>query len=177
MSLSKPSTGCRNDPWRLWMLHKSNFRARGPGKGNWKGEGEKMHLVRKRKLGWSNLGRLVGVRNFPVKEENNKESGTPFQIHFNGDDSKLGIVIHRCQLSCTSGTKQYSSTWASNPTGWEDGNSAGTVQSTSQGEPQPTTWRTSILLAYYLQKRCKTKAKENPLSLDNPMLLRRDENL
>ena len=110
------------------MLHKSNFRARGPGKGSWKGAGEKkQHLVRKRQLGLSNLGGLVGVRIFPVKGENNKESGIPFQINFNGDDSKFGIVIDRYQLSGNSGTKQHSSTWASYPTGRDDGNSAGTV--------------------------------------------------
>ena len=88
------------------MLHKSNFRARGPGKGSWKGAGKKtQHLVRKRQLGLSNLGGLVGVRIFPVKGENNKESGVPFQINFNGDDSKFGIVIDRYQLSGNSGTK------------------------------------------------------------------------
>ena len=49
------------------------------------------------------------------------------------------------------------------------------VQSTSQGNPQPTTGRTSIPLVYYLQQRCKTEAQENPLPLDNPMLLLQEE--
>lgn len=45
------------------------------------------------------------------------------------------------------------------------------VQSTPQGNPEPKTCTTSILLAYCLQQRCKTKAQENPLSLDNNILL------
>lgn len=67
------------------------------------------------------------MRNFPVKGENNKESGFLFQINFNEDDSKFSIVIDTCQLSSNSGTKQHPSIWASNPPGREDGNSAGTV--------------------------------------------------
>lgn len=63
------------------MLHKSNFRATGPGRGSCKGACQKMqHLDRKQQLGWSNFVGLVRVRNFSVKAENNKESGMPFQL-------------------------------------------------------------------------------------------------
>lgn len=93
------------------------------------------------------------MRNFPVKEENNKESGIPFQINFNGDDSKFSILIDRYQLSCNSGTKQYPSTWASDPTGKEDGNSAGTAYFSRQ--PSSNNQQYGGL---HLQQRCKTKA-------------------
>jgi len=96
------------------------------------------HLVRKRQLGWSNLGGLVGVRNLPVKKENNKESGIPFRSNSTGEYSKFSIVIGRYQLSGNSGTKQASSIWASNPTGREDGNSAGTVDFSRQ--PSANNW-------------------------------------
>lgn len=93
------------------MLHKNSFRTRG------QLEGSRSKIVVRKRHGWSNLEALVGVRNFLIQEEKNKESGIPFQTNFNGDDSKLGIVIERYQLSGNSGSKQHSPTWASNPTG------------------------------------------------------------
>lgn len=173
--LSNPSTSCGNEAWRLGMLHKSSYRARGPGKGSWKWADEKMHHpVRKRQLGWSNLGGLVKERNVPLKRGNNKGSGLPFQLSFNVHDSKSGTVIDTYQPSGNSGIKWHSSTRASNPKGREDGNSAATVCFSRQSSASLR--RTSELLVYYLQQRWKNKPQKNPFSLDS-ILLSWEENL
>lgn len=126
------------------------------------------HPVRKRQLGWSNLGGLVEERNMPLKRGDNKRSGLPFQLSFNVRDSKSGTVIDMYQPSGNPGTKRHSLTWASNPKGREDGNSAGTVCFSRQSSASLR--RTSELLVYYLHQRRKNKAQKNPFSLDSTLL-------
>lgn len=113
------------------------------------------HLARKRQLGWSDLGAGVGGRNCPVHRKDNKETGIPLQINVGGDDSEFGPVTGRQQLPVSLGAGSTGEQGLQIPRAGRTG--AQWVQSTSRDSSEPTAWRITMPLAYYLHQRSTTK--------------------